>query len=62
MRVEPMRLLAGSAALVFLLLVAGFVAAGALNWRAAATAGLAVLIAALGLLYAWRLGAPGRRR
>ena len=60
-----MRLLAVAAALTFLLLLGGFAAgaaAGALDWRAVASAGLAVLIVAAGLLYAWRLGAPGRRR
>ena len=65
MNVEPMRLLAGAAGVTFLLLFGGFAAgaaSGAFSWQAAATAGLAVLIAALGLLYAWRLGAPGRRR
>jgi hypothetical protein len=63
--VEPMRLLAGSAALTFLLLLAGFAAgaaSGSLTWQAAVTAGVAVLIVFGGLLYAWRLGAPGRRR
>jgi hypothetical protein len=63
--IEPIRLLAGAVALTFALLVAGFAvgaASGALTWQAAATAGVAILIVAGGLLYAWRLGAPGRRR
>ena len=65
LRIEPIRLLAGSVALTFALLLIGFgvgAVSGALTWQAAATAGVAILIAAGGLLYAWRLGAPGRRR
>jgi hypothetical protein len=61
---EPMRLLAAAAGLVFLLLLAGLLLAavsGSLGWQAAISAAVAVLIVALGLLYAWRLGAPGRR-
>ena len=62
-KLEPMRLLAGSVALVFALLVAGYAvgaAAGAFNWQAAVSVGVAVLIVAGGLLYAFRLGAGGR--
>jgi membrane associated rhomboid family serine protease len=64
-KLEPMRLLAGSLGLAFALLVIGFAVgaySGAFSWQAAVTAGAALLIVAGGLLYAWRLGAPGRRR
>jgi hypothetical protein len=60
-----MRLLAAALAVAFGLLAAGFAvgaATGSLSWEGAVSAGLAVLIVAAGLLYAWRLGAPGRRR
>jgi hypothetical protein len=62
---EPIRLLAAAVGLTFLLLLAGFAAgaaSGALTWQAAVTAAIALLMVAAGLLYAWRLGAPGRRR
>jgi hypothetical protein len=65
LKVEPMRMLAGSVAVTFALLFAGLAAgavSGAFTWQAGVTAGIAVLIVAAGLLYAWRLGAPGRRR
>lgn len=61
MKVEPILLLAGCVALTFALLVVGFVvaaASGAYSWQALATTGVAILIVAGGLLYAWRLGAP----
>jgi hypothetical protein len=61
---EPVRLLGAALALIFLLLVVGAgiaAAAGSLGWQGALSAAVAALIAALGLLYAWRLGAPGRR-
>lgn len=63
-RLEPMRLLGAAAGAVVLLLLAGLVlaaASGSIAWQGAVTAVAAALIAALGLLYAWRLGGPGRR-
>jgi len=63
-RFDPLLLLATAVGAVFLLLLAGAAIAassGSLDWRALASAGVAALIVATGLLYAWRLGAPGRR-
>ena len=60
-----MRLLAGSLALTFALLLVGFAvgaSGGPFGWQAAVTVGVAVLIVAGALLYAWRPGAPGRRQ
>ena len=60
-----MRLLAGSLALTFALLLVGFAlgaAEGPFDWRAAVTAGVAILIVAGALLYAWPPGAPGPRQ
>jgi hypothetical protein len=59
-----MRSLGASVGLVFALLLVGAglaLGAGSLDWQGAVTAAAAALIVALGLLYAWRLGAPGRR-
>jgi hypothetical protein len=61
---EPMRLLSAAVAAVFLLLLAGLglaIASGSIGWQGALTGSAAAVIAASGLLYAWRLGAPGRR-
>jgi hypothetical protein len=61
---EPVRLLGVALAGIFLLLLIGALVAaatGGLGWQGALSAVIAAVIAVLGLLYAWRLGAPGRR-
>jgi membrane associated rhomboid family serine protease len=64
-RLDPTRVLGGAVALVFILLVVGMVLAaiaGSVEWPGALSGAVAAIVAAIGLLYAWRLGAPGRRR
>ena len=61
---DPLLVLAMAAGIVLLLLAAGFAlsaAAGGLSWQGVVSAALALVIALLGLLYAWRLGGSGRR-
>jgi len=63
-RFEPIGAPALALAFVFLLLLAGLVlggVSGGFSRQGLAGAAVAALIVASGLLYAWRLGAPGRR-